>query len=86
LVAEVSLMEGDAWQLVALTDVEHRNRITPIQKLLDQVSTQETRAPDHRTPFIALNDKHHSVIKGSSRSAQSITFKLTGRTRVAILH
>lgn len=53
-VAEVSLVEGDTRQLVALTDVEHRHRVASIQQLLHQVSAQETRPPDDRTPFITL--------------------------------
>lgn len=57
LVAEVSLVEGDTGQLVALTDVEHRNRVSPIHQLLHQVSAQETGPPDDCTPFVALYDK-----------------------------
>lgn len=62
LVAEVSLVERDTRQLVALTDVEHRNEVASIQQLLHQVSAQETRPPDDGTPFITLHDKHNSVI------------------------
>lgn len=51
-------MEGDTRQLVALTDVKHRNRVASIQQLLHQVSAQETRPPDDRTPFVALHHTH----------------------------
>lgn len=53
-VAEVSLVEADSRQLVALTDVKHRNRVTSIQQLLHQVSAQETGSSDDCTPFITL--------------------------------
>lgn len=55
-VAEVSLVEADPWQLVVLTDVEHGDRVTPVQQLLHQVSAQETRAPDNCAPFVTLNE------------------------------
>lgn len=51
-------MEGDTRQLVALTDVKHRNRVASIQQLLHQVSAQETRPPDDCTPFVALHHTH----------------------------
>lgn len=53
-VAQVSLVEGDPRQLVALVDVEHRNCVTSIQKFLHKVSAQETGSSDDSTAFAAL--------------------------------
>lgn len=61
-VAQVSLVEGDAGQLVALTDVKHRNRVASVQQLLHQVSAQETGPPDDRTPFTTLYQNKRGAI------------------------
>lgn len=53
-VAQVSQVKGDPGQLVALTDVEHRDGVTSIQQLLHQVSTQKTGPSDHSAPFVTL--------------------------------
>lgn len=55
LVAQVSQVEGDPGQLVALADVEHRDGVTSIHQLLHQVSAQKSRASDHGAPFVTLN-------------------------------
>lgn len=54
-------MKGDTGQLVALTDVKHRDRVAFLQQLLHQVPAQETRAPDDRAPLVALQDAHGAV-------------------------
>lgn len=56
-IAQVSLVEGDTGQLVALPDVEHRHRVSPLHQLLRQVSAQETRPPDDGTTFVTLCGK-----------------------------
>lgn len=55
-------MEGDTGQLVALTDVEHRNRVASIQQPLHQVSAQETRPPDDCTPLTTLYDTQEAIL------------------------
>lgn len=55
-VAQVSLVEGDPGQLVALSDVKHTDGVASIQQLLHQVSAQEARPPDHCTPLITLQE------------------------------
>lgn len=55
-------MEGDPGQLVALSDVKHRDRVASIQQLLHQVSAQETRPPDDCTPLITLHDTQEAVV------------------------
>lgn len=49
-VAQVSQVEGEPGQLVALTDVEHRDGVTSTHQLLHQVSAQKSRASDHSAP------------------------------------
>lgn len=53
-VAQVSLVEGDPGQLVALADVKHRHRVASLQQLLHQVSAQEAGASDYCTTLITL--------------------------------
>lgn len=53
-VAQVSLVEGDPGEFVALTDVEHRHGVASVHQLLHQVSPQEAGPPDDRAPLTAL--------------------------------
>lgn len=57
-VAQVSQVEGEPGQLVALADVEHRDGVTSIHQRLHQVSAQKSRASDHGAPFVTLNHTH----------------------------
>lgn len=79
-------MEGGPWQLVALSDVEHRDGVTAIQQLLHQVSAQKTTPSDHSAPFIALNWTQVGIYAPNNYTCTTIKrFKLTGRTRVVMM-
>lgn len=74
-IAQVSLVKGDAGQLVALADVKHRHRVSPLHQLLRQVSAQETRAPDDGTPFVTLCDKRRQ----KKRETLQLTYRVINK-------